>query len=83
VSGVEVLAPRIETVELDADDLEGGLGERFLAACEVPEELADVSLDEARTAAASTGAAVIEVTIDDYGTGVRVSAAGTTAAATA
>jgi hypothetical protein len=81
VSGVEVLAPRIETVELDADDLERGLGERFLAACEVPDELAEVSLDEARAAAASTGGAVIEVTIDDYGTGVRVSAAGTTAAA--
>jgi serine phosphatase RsbU (regulator of sigma subunit) len=26
VSGVEVLAPRIETVELDADDLDRGLG---------------------------------------------------------
>ena len=81
VSGVEVLAPRIETVELDADDLERGLGERFLAACEVPDELAADSLDEARAAAASAGAALIEVTIDDYGAGVRVSAAGAIAAA--
>lgn len=76
VSGVEVLAPRIETVELDAHDLERGLGERFLAACEVPAELAEVSLDEARAAATSSGAALIEVTLDDYGAGVRVSAAG-------
>ena len=83
VSGVEVLAPRIETVELDADDLDRGLGERFLAACEVPAELAAISLDEARAAAASAGAALIEVTIDDYGAGVRVSAAGAIAAAAA
>ncbi len=76
VSGVEVLAPRIETVELDAHDLERGLGERFLAACEVPAELAEVSLDEARAAAACAGGALIEVTLDDYGAGVRVSAAG-------
>ena len=81
VSGVEVLAPRIETVELDADDLDRGLGERFLAACEVPAELAANSLDEARATASRAGAALIEVTIDDYGAGVRVSAAGTIAAA--
>ncbi len=81
VSGVEVLAPRIETVELDAHDLDRGLGERFLAACEVPAELAEVSLDEARAAAASAGGALIEVTLDDYGAGVRVSAAGATEAA--
>jgi hypothetical protein len=81
VSGVEVLAPRIETVELDADDLDRGLGERFLAACEVPDQLATNSLDEARATAASAGAALIEVTIDDYGAGVRVSAAGAIAAA--
>jgi hypothetical protein len=76
VSGAPVLAPRIETVELDAEDLDRGLGERFLAACEVPDELAELSLDEARATAASAGAALIEVTIDDFGAGVRVSAAG-------
>jgi hypothetical protein len=80
VSGVEVLAPRTETVELDADDLDRGLGERFLAGCEVPDELAANSLDEAAAMATSAGAALIEVTIDDYGAGVRVSAAGAIAA---
>ena len=81
VSGVQVLAPRIETVELGADDLERGLGERFLAACEVSAEQAALVLDEARAGAASAGGAVIEVTIDDYGASASVSPAGATATA--
>ena len=80
VSGAEVLAPRVETVELDADDLELGLGERFLAACEVPAEEAANTLEEARATAASAGSALIEVTIDDRGVRVRVSAGDATAA---
>ena len=72
VSGVEVLAPRVETVELDADDLERGLGERFLAACEVPADEAANLLDEARATAAGAGAAVIQVTFDDFGVRARI-----------
>jgi len=80
VSGVQVLAPRIENVEFEADDLERGLGERFLAACEVSAEQAAMVLDEARAAAASAGGAVIEVTIDDYGASASVSPADAIAA---
>jgi serine phosphatase RsbU (regulator of sigma subunit) len=72
VSGVEVLAPRVETVELDPEDLDRGLGKRFLAACEVLGEEASSTLDEARAAAASAGSAVIEVTFDDRGVRARV-----------
>ena len=72
VSGVEVLAPRVETVELDADDLDRGLAKRFLAACEVPADEAANLLDEARATAAGAGAAVIQVTFDDFGVRARV-----------
>jgi len=80
VSGLEALAPRLETVELDAEDLRLGLGKRFLNACELPEEDADVALEHAHAAAAGSGAALIVVTIDDRGARASVSAAGATAA---
>jgi hypothetical protein len=72
VSGVGVIAPRIETVELDPEDLDRGLGKRFLAAGEVPDEEASSTLAEARAAAASAGSAVIEVTFDDCGVRARL-----------
>ena len=80
VSGAEVLAPRVETVALDAEDLRLGLGKRFLNACELPGEDADVALEHAHAAAAGSGAALIVVTIDDRGARASVSAAGATAA---
>jgi hypothetical protein len=80
VSGAEVSAPRIETVELAADELDLGLGKRFLKACEVPADEAAIVLEEARAAGASTGGALIEVTIDDRGARARVSAADAAAA---
>jgi hypothetical protein len=76
-----VLAPRVETVELDPEDLDRGLGKRFLAACEVPGEEASSMLDEARAAAASAASAVIEVTFDDCGARARVLSADATAPA--
>jgi hypothetical protein len=82
-SGAEVLAPRIETVELDAEDLRLGLGKRFLKACAVPEEDADLALEHARATAADSGAALIQVTIDDEGARARVSAAGASASSAA
>jgi hypothetical protein len=81
--GAEVFAPRVETVELDADDLGLGLGKRFLKACQVPAEEAEVALKQARTAAADSGSALIEVTIDDHGARAQVSAAGVGAASAA
>jgi Stage II sporulation protein E (SpoIIE) len=73
LSGAELLAPRVETVELEADDLDLGLGERFLNACEVPTEEAAIALEHAHATAASAGGALIEVTIDDRGARARVS----------
>ncbi len=55
VSDAEVSAPRIETVELEADELDIGLGKRFLSACEVPAEEAATVLEHARAAAANAG----------------------------
>jgi hypothetical protein len=80
VSGAELRAPRVEAVELEADDLAHGLGERFLKACEVPAEEAAIALEHARATAASAGGALIEVTIDDCGARARVSPADTPAA---
>jgi hypothetical protein len=75
VSRAELPAPRIETVELEADELDLGLGRRFLKACEVPAEEAAIALEHARDTAASAGSALIEVTIDDRGARASVSAA--------
>jgi hypothetical protein len=80
VSGAELLAPRVETVELEADDLDLGLGERFLKACEVPAQEAAIALEHAHATAASAGGALIEVTIDDRGARARVSGPEATAA---
>jgi hypothetical protein len=80
VSGAEALAARLETLELESDDLARGLAERFLTACEVPPAEAASALSEARALATSTGGAVIEVTIDDRGVRAGVSATHATAA---
>jgi serine phosphatase RsbU (regulator of sigma subunit) len=81
VSGAEVFAPRFETLELEPDDFENGLAERFLVACKVPITEAAAALEQVRTSMASSGGAVIDVTIDDQGVHARVSAAGSVAAA--
>ncbi len=83
LAGAEVSAPRVETVELEAEELELGLAERFLAACEIPGEDAAIVVEDARATAASTGGALIEVTIDESGAQARVSAAGTLSTPTA
>jgi hypothetical protein len=78
-SGANVLAPRIETLEVESDDVDRPVAELFLEACEVPAEEADAALDDARATVAGAGRAVIEVTIDDRGARARVSAAHTLA----
>lgn len=83
VSGAEALAPRVETVELDAEELELGLAERFLTACDVPGEDARIAAENARATAAGGAGALIEVTIDESGARARVSSAGTISTPTA
>lgn len=43
LADAEASAPRVETAELEAEELELGLAERFLAACEVPGEDAAIA----------------------------------------
>jgi hypothetical protein len=74
-SGVEPLAARLETLELDGADLDRGAGEVFLEACELSAADAQVALEEARGTSDRTGGAVIEVTIDGEGARARVSPA--------
>jgi hypothetical protein len=64
LGGISV-APRLEEVELEADELEMGLGERFLTACGVPALASAAALEEARLVAADAGAAVLLVTFGD------------------
>lgn len=73
LSGAEVLAPRIEVLELDPDDRDRGVAERFLEACELPPHEAVTALEQVHATAAG-GGAVIEVTIDDHGALARVMA---------
>jgi hypothetical protein len=75
VGGAEIVAPRLETLELDAEDISLGLVARFLEACEVPEYQATTALEALSIATASAGAAVLEVTIDGSGPLVRVTPA--------
>jgi hypothetical protein len=60
---------------VEADDVERGVAERFLEACGLPADEAAVALGQMRATAASSGGAVVEVTIGDDGRRARVSAA--------
>ena len=75
VGGAETASPRRETLELDAEDISLGLAARFLEACEVPAYQAATAVEALSTTAASAGAAVLEVTIDETGPRVRVTPA--------
>jgi hypothetical protein len=72
VAGAETVAPRIETLVVDAEDIALGVAARFLEACEVPAYQAETALEGLSAAAAATGGAVLEVTIDESGARVRV-----------
>jgi hypothetical protein len=72
VAGAETLSPRLETLELDAEDITLGVAARFLEACEVPEYQAVTAVEALTTTAAAAGAAVLEVCIDESGPRVRV-----------
>jgi serine phosphatase RsbU (regulator of sigma subunit) len=75
VAGAETVGPRIETLVLDPNDVELGVAERFLEACEVPAYQVETALEALSAAAAASGGAVLEVTIDDTDPQVRVTRA--------
>ncbi len=63
LAGAPELAPRIEVLELDAEDLDSGFARRFLDACGVPDGHAALAIDEARAAVEAQGRALLEVTV--------------------
>ena len=67
----ETTVPRSRVIDFDPYDQPAG---RFLDGCQLPEDEAAVALEQAQAAAASSGGAVLEVTIKDGGPLVRVSA---------
>jgi serine phosphatase RsbU (regulator of sigma subunit) len=75
VSGAQALLPRVELLELDAEDLDGGFAERFLEACGVPAGELDLAREQARAAVATHGRALLEVTVSDGLGRARVDAA--------
>jgi hypothetical protein len=75
VSGAELRSPRVEVLELDADDVDSGFAERFLAVCEVPAGELAASVERARAIVESDGRALLEVTISDGVARARVGSA--------
>jgi serine phosphatase RsbU (regulator of sigma subunit) len=75
VAGAETLVPRIETLVLDAEDIASGVAERFLDACDMPEDQAVTVVEALSAAVEAAGGAVLEVTIDDSDVHVRVTRA--------
>ena len=52
---------RTEQIELSAEDLDAGLGERFLEACGVPGAYVVSTVEQARAETARVGAAIVQV----------------------
>jgi hypothetical protein len=75
VAEAEASSPRIEVLELEAEDVDRGLAERFLAACELPAAEAAAAIEQVHAIAASTGGALVEIMFDDEGVHARVSTA--------
>ena len=74
VVGADAAPTRLEELELDAEELGLGIGERFLEACRVSADAIAAALEEARGTAATTGGAVLQVAIEDSGGSVTVKA---------
>jgi hypothetical protein len=72
----------LEEIELDARQLAGRKGERFLKACGVPRREIEPALRPARDIAGRFDAAVIRVALDDRGTAVTATPPHTTAETT-
>lgn len=58
-----LLSNRVEVLELEVGDVESGIGQRFLEACQVPTAEMDATLEQARAAAAMHGRVLVEVTM--------------------
>jgi serine phosphatase RsbU (regulator of sigma subunit) len=82
VAGPEATGPRMEELEVEADDLASGAPERFLAACGVPSEAAEAALSEAGRLAGASGGALLTVTIESGEASVSVTAPAPEALAT-
>jgi hypothetical protein len=74
VAGAELLSPRVEVLELDADDVESGFLERFLDACGVPTGERAVAVQQARALVEARGRAVLEVSVAHGAGPARISA---------
>jgi len=75
VSGAQARSPRVEVMELDADDIDSGFAARFLDACGVSEGECAAALEEARAAVTAGGLALLEITIGNGMGGTRVTVA--------
>jgi stage II sporulation SpoE-like protein len=60
-----IMSPRVELLELDAEDLASGYAETFLEVCNVPEGEAVAAIEQARATVESGGNALLEVTCAD------------------
>jgi hypothetical protein len=60
-----VPSPRVEVLELDADDVESGFMNRFLDACGVPAGERALAVEQARATVEAAGRALLEVTVAD------------------
>jgi chemotaxis family two-component system sensor kinase Cph1 len=65
VSGPDAPSPRIELLDVDADDLESGFARRFLDTCGVPAAELGLAVDDARAAVDAEGRALVEVTVSE------------------
>jgi hypothetical protein len=65
VSGAQARPPRVETLELDPDDVDSGFAARFLEACGVPEGKLAQIVSQARDLLSSNGLVLLEVTLAD------------------
>jgi serine phosphatase RsbU (regulator of sigma subunit) len=72
VAGTEAVGPRIEELELEAEEVRTATPKRFLAACGVPPAAANAALAEAERVAAGAGTALVAVAIDGSGATVSV-----------
>jgi serine phosphatase RsbU (regulator of sigma subunit) len=74
VAGSEAGGPRVEELEVEADDLESDAPERFVAACGLHADAAAAALADARRITSEAGRALLTVTIDGDDAAVSVTA---------
>jgi hypothetical protein len=75
VSGAQARSPRVEVIELDADDIDSGFAARFLDACGVRNGEEAATLEQARAAVEAGGLALLEITMGNDVGGTRVTVA--------